>query len=114
MVNTSAVRFTNETLKPLELVPEILKRQDRIAYVVFDSEVAATKNGTAAIKNGRMIEAANIEELAEKLGLDSAKLKETVDSYNEGVDDFGRSTMGKITPNIKICAACCAYFYVNS
>lgn len=97
LVNASAVRFTNETLKPLELVPQILKQQDRIAYVVFDSEVAATKNGASAIKNGNMIEAATIEELAGKLGLDAAKLKETVDSYNEGVDEFGRSTMGKVT-----------------
>lgn len=97
LVNASAVRFTNETLKPLELVPEILKQQDRIAYVVFDSEVAATKNGTSAIKNGKMIEAATIEELAEKLGLDAAKLRETVDKYNEGTDEFGRSTMGKVT-----------------
>ncbi len=97
LVNKSGVRFTNETLKPLDLVPEVLAAEDRIAYVIFDADVYATKNGDAAVSKGRMIEAATIEELAAALELDVETVVATVAAYNEGVDEFGRETMGKIT-----------------
>lgn len=45
----------------------------------------------------RMKQADTIEELANELGMDAATLQATVDAYNNGEDEFGRSTMGKVT-----------------
>ena len=97
LVNKDAVRFTNETMKPMDLVPEVLGQEDRVAYVIFDADVVETSNGTAAYEKGKMIEADTLEELAEALGLDAEVLAATVAAYNEGQDEFGRATMGKVT-----------------
>ncbi|QUH24627.1 flavocytochrome c [Serpentinicella alkaliphila] len=97
LLNKDGVRFTNETLKPLDLVPQVLAQKDRVGYVIFDSEVAETSNGKAAIEKGRMIQAETIEELAQKLELDPAVVVESIKSFNDGVDEFGRGTVGKVT-----------------
>ena len=96
LVNKEGVRFVNETLKPLALVPEILSQIDREGYIIFDADVAATKNGTAAIDKARMIEANTVEELATALGLSPEAVKATIDAFNEGEDEFGRETVGKV------------------
>lgn len=97
LVNLEGVRFANETLSPKELVTEILGQTDRTAYFIFDQEIAETSDGKKAFTKGNGVSAETIEELALLIGLDPAKLKETVDAYNEGVDAFSRKTMGKIT-----------------
>lgn len=97
LVNKDGARFTNETLKPLDLVPEVLAQKDRVGYVIFDTDVFETKNGAAAVDKGKMIQADTIEELAEALGLDAEVVATTVAAYNEGQDAFGRETMGKVT-----------------
>ncbi|AKL94322.1 fumarate reductase flavoprotein subunit [Clostridium aceticum] len=97
LVNKDGERFANETLRPLDLVPEVLAQKDSVAYVIFDADVYATNNGKAAVERGGMIEADTIEELAEKLGLDAEVVAATVAAYNEGQDEFDRETMGKVT-----------------
>ncbi|SNS04776.1 fumarate reductase flavoprotein subunit [Anaerovirgula multivorans] len=97
LVNKDGARFANETLKPLDLVPEILAQKDRVGYVIFDADVFETKNGTAAVGKGKMIQTDTIEELAEALGLNAEAVGATVAAYNEGQDEFGRETMGKVT-----------------
>ncbi|MDP3487158.1 MAG: FAD-dependent oxidoreductase [Bacillota bacterium] len=96
LVNKEAKRFAAETLSPLQLVPQILAQTGRVGYVVFDSVVAATSNGKAAIANGQMVSADTIEALASKLGLNAEALGSTVDGYNAGQDEFGRTSMGVV------------------
>lgn len=97
LVNKSAVRFTNETAHRWDMVPEVAKQEGGVAYVIFDADVAETGNGKAAVDKAKMISADTIEELATKLGLDPAALVATVEAYNNGEDEFGRKTMGKVT-----------------
>ncbi|AOY76241.1 FAD-dependent oxidoreductase [Clostridium formicaceticum] len=97
LVNKDGVRFANETLKPLDLVPEVLAQKDAVAYVIFDADIYETSNGKNAVEKGKMIEADTIEELVEKFGLDAEVVAATVATYNEGQDEFGRETMGKVT-----------------
>jgi fumarate reductase flavoprotein subunit len=96
LVNTDGKRFTNETLKPLDLVPQILAQKDRTAFVIFDSNIAATSNGEAAVKKANMIKADTIEELAQKLKLKPEVVKATIEEYNAGKDEFKRETLGKV------------------
>ncbi|SES97859.1 fumarate reductase flavoprotein subunit [Natronincola peptidivorans] len=97
LVNKGAVRFTNETASRWDMVPDVAAQEDGVAFVIFDADVAETSNGAAAIRNARMIEADTIEELAAELGLDPATLATTIEAYNNGEDEFGRKTMGKVT-----------------
>ncbi|MFZ5969096.1 MAG: FAD-dependent oxidoreductase [Bacillota bacterium] len=97
LVNQKAERFADETMKPWDLASEILKQEEGIAYIVFDTDVYNTKDGKKAFEQGKGVTADTIEELAGKLGIDPVKLKETVDAYNAGQDAFNRKTMGKVS-----------------
>lgn len=74
-------------------------RPDDPGIDYFKSVAPATdwmETVNASIESGDILKADTIEELAEKAGLDPAKLKKTVDDYNtcceKGVDDlFGRN-----------------------
>jgi flavocytochrome c len=96
LVNKDAKRFVDETLKSLDLASEILKLQERMAYVIIDSDVFATKDGAKMIDKAKGVKADTIEDLATQLGLDPATLKATVDEYNAKSDAFGRKTFGKV------------------
>jgi flavocytochrome c len=96
LVNMDGKRFTNEELKPLDLVPEILSQKKRTSFVIFDSNIAETKNGQAAIKKANIIKADTIEELAQKLKLNPMVVKQTVEEYNSGKDEFSRQNLGKV------------------
>lgn len=97
LVNLKGNRFANETLPPKELATEILKQDDRTAYFIFDQEIADTKDGIKTVEKANAVKADTIEELAKLVGLDASILKQTIDEYNNGKDQFGRSTMGKVT-----------------
>ncbi|MBB6216189.1 flavocytochrome c [Anaerosolibacter carboniphilus] len=97
LVNKKAERFVDETMKPWDLGAEILKQEDRMAYIIFDTDVYNTKDGKKAVEQGKGVKADTIEDLAAQLGLDAAVLKATVDAYNGGQDPFNRKTMGKVT-----------------
>ncbi|MFT9493530.1 FAD-dependent oxidoreductase [Anaerosolibacter sp.] len=97
LVNKKAERFVDETMKPWDLAAEILKQEDNMAYIIFDTDVYNTKDGKKAFDQGKGVKADTIEELAAQLGLDAATLKATVDAYNAGQDPFNRKAMGKVT-----------------
>ncbi|MTI56688.1 flavocytochrome c [Geosporobacter ferrireducens] len=97
LVNLDGDRFVDETMKIWDLASEILKQKEGTAYIIFDTDVYDTKDGKKAFDLGKGIKADTIEELAVQLGLDPAKLKDTVDAYNAGQDPFNRKAMGKIT-----------------
>ncbi len=97
LVNKAAERFTSETQHRWDLVPQVASQEGGVAYVIFDTDVAETSNGKAAVSKAKMVQADTIEELATKLGLDPAALAATVEAYNNGEDEFERTSMGKIT-----------------
>jgi len=98
LVNQSGLRFTNEMLTRDKVSAAELEQEGCYAYVVFDQNL---RDGLKAIEkyvdNNLVVEAATIEELAEKLDIDPATLKNTLDTWNaavaSGVDEeFGRDT----------------------
>ncbi len=97
LVNTDAKRFANETMSSWDLASEILKQKERMAYIIFDTDVYNTPDGKKAVDKAKGVKADTIEDLAKQLGLDPAALKATVDEYNAKNDAFGRKTMGKVT-----------------
>ncbi|MDF2520087.1 MAG: hypothetical protein K0R84_715 [Clostridia bacterium] len=97
LVNKDAKRFVDETMSSWDLASEILKQQDSMAFVIFDTDVFNTSDGKKIVEKAKGIKADTIEDLAKQLGLDPAALKATVDEYNAKNDPFGRKTLGKVT-----------------
>ena len=91
-VNNSAERFTAEGFE----IPDVLLSQDKgEVYCIFDD--SGMNDGLKnLVGNGVITTADSPEELGEALGIDGAKLAETIDAFNEdikdGTDDaFGRA-----------------------
>ncbi|MBQ8068463.1 MAG: FAD-dependent oxidoreductase [Solobacterium sp.] len=91
-VNNSAERFTAEGFE----IPDVLLSQDKgEVYCIFDD--SGMNDGLKTlVGNGVITTADSPEELGEALGIDGAKLAETIDAFNEdikdGTDDaFGRA-----------------------
>ncbi|MFB9783618.1 FAD-dependent oxidoreductase [Rhodococcus baikonurensis] len=103
IVNLDGKRFVDENLN-YKIISSICVRQpEGIGFQVFDdsmmnrSQVAPTPaDFKSALADGYVIAADTVEELAEKLQIDPATLRATIDAYNGFVDDgvdpeFGRS-----------------------
>lgn len=98
LVNSEGRRFINEMETRDVVSAAELEQEGQYAYIIFDQKLrdglkAIEKYVTAEIT----VEADTIEELAEKIELDPATLKETLDNWNAMVaakDDteFGRNT----------------------
>ena len=117
MVNGQGKRFANEAQPYEDLVKEQYASEDRgecaiPCYLLFDA-VFRSKYALGHIKPGKLeqddkipddyyqsgllVKAASLEELAEKLGIDGATLRETVENFNRharlGEDpEFGRGS----------------------
>lgn len=96
VVNINGERFTNETAAPRTLASEILKQPEATGYIIYDSRVLGTPDGKKAFELGKGVQAASIEELAALISIDAEVLKKTVEDYNNGIDPFGRTVLGKI------------------
>jgi len=116
IVNKNGQRFQNEDASIGGKI--IYGQPDKVAFVVFDSKAVATDVVPEGAPKGRgpwvctcrylddwrkfpgaVKEASTIEELARKLGINSAGLLETVHQYNRYADagkdsDFGRINLG--------------------
>ncbi|MDD3369908.1 MAG: flavocytochrome c [Lachnospiraceae bacterium] len=98
LVNQSGKRFTDE-LQTRDVVSAAeLEQEGDYAYVIFDQRLREGLSATEKyIKNGIVVEAETVEELAEALEIDPATLAETVSTWNEAVAnqsdaEFGRDT----------------------
>ncbi len=98
LVNQSGERFTNELLTRDVVSAAELEQEGSYAYVIFDQNL---RDGLKAIekyvKAGIVQEGATIEELAEKIDVDPAVLKQTLDTWNASVaagkdEAFGRES----------------------
>ncbi len=77
----------------------ILEQDDKVAYLFFDEGLRKSLKATEEYFNmGLVTEADSVEELAEKLGIDKATMKASVDTYNKAVSskvdsEFGREDL---------------------
>ncbi|HAM62976.1 MAG: hypothetical protein A2Y20_08160 [Firmicutes bacterium GWF2_51_9] len=96
LVNFKGERFVNETLAPKALAAEILKTSEHSAYAIFDNRVLNTPDGKKFFEKGKGFQANTIEELAVLINIDAVTLLKTINDYNQGIDPFGRTVLGKI------------------
>lgn len=111
VINKESKRFLDEgydfhTHTYARYGQEILKQPGMIAYQLFDDKVEQYLRSDYRGRHVTRVKADTIEELAEKLDLDPAALRATIDEYNASIDESvpfdpnvkdGRATSG-ITP----------------
>ena len=95
-VNTQGQRFWNESQGYSEAARAVLAQPDGVAWVVFDSRIADIarqfEDFKQAEKQGAVMTAETLEELAAKAGLPSDELSQTITEIPmDGVDLFGRT-----------------------
>ena len=95
-VNTQGQRFWNESQGYSEAARAVLAQPDGVAWVVFDSRIADIarqfEDFKQAEKQGAVMTAETLEELAAKAGLPSDELSQTITEIPMGgVDLFGRT-----------------------
>lgn len=99
-VNKEGSRFVKEDGTRYEMsMAELEQTDDQMWLIVDSSQIAGDSSRTAQIESlmadGHTVSGETIEELAEKIGVDGAVLKETIDKYNEGMkngsDEFGKA-----------------------
>ena len=107
-VNKEGKRFVDETADRDTMVRAILSQTDASYYVISDRATSGLTEdnlnmfGIALddlIARGKVVEAATLEELAEKIGVPADVLTETVKTFNESCEtghdaEFGRPTYG--------------------
>lgn len=99
VVNQAGKRYISEGAWTQPISEETLKQPGGIGFLVFDSElrkrseVDVTLNSVVPAKS--VIKADTLEELAQKLGIDPAGLKDTIAKYNSycasGNDPLGKT-----------------------
>lgn len=100
LVNAKAQRFTDEAASYEKTSKAVMKTGEPFVYEIYDGNVAEQVFRVADYrKQGMVMEAQTLDELAQKAGLDAAALKQTVAEYNAGMekksDKFGRIIFGK-------------------
>jgi fumarate reductase flavoprotein subunit len=100
LVNAKAQRFTDEAASYEKTAVAVMKTGEPFVYEIYDENVTEQVYRIADYrKQGMVMEAQTLDELAQKAGLDAAALKQTVAEYNEGIekksDKFGRIIFGK-------------------
>lgn len=98
LVNKLGKRFYNESGNYTLTSAALLEQPDQIAYMVFDATMLKIGLMASYKEAGYFIEAATIEELAEKTGIDAKGLADEIARNQEfaakGVDeDFGRTNL---------------------
>lgn len=98
LVNQQGERFYNELETRDNVSAAITDLPESYAYLIFDNALAGRAKQVDYYKEqGVVVEADTIEALAEKIDVDPATLKKTLDTWNQAVTDkadkdFGRET----------------------
>ncbi|MDR1619294.1 MAG: FAD-dependent oxidoreductase [Clostridiales bacterium] len=103
LVNKEGKRFVDETRSRNDMSNAILNQPGGMAYSIADANNSGVVDGMAGgypvgdlIEKGTVIAGDTLEELAGKMGVDAATLKNTVEAFNAAVTshtdaEFGRS-----------------------
>jgi fumarate reductase flavoprotein subunit len=102
MVDLGGKRFVDETKYPGGLGTKMLDLPGKQAYEIFDeriyqlhSNISGLRSLASLFDSGLLKKAPTAEELAGRLGIDAAGLKQTIQDYNSaaggGKDAFGRT-----------------------
>lgn len=100
LVTKAGNRFIREDAPLTELVRKILPLPGRMAYLVIDDDgfrsysLQIQEESVRAVETGDVIRADSIEELARGFGIPASALRQTIDTYNRGVEE-GRDRLGK-------------------
>lgn len=98
LVSQKGQRFVNELDTRDNVSVEIIKLPEHYAYILFDQQVRDENRSVEEYVSNELVSQANmLEELAQKLSIDSKTLAKTVERYNQFVtakhdEDFGRTT----------------------
>ena len=117
IVNRSGERFVDESQSYKTLGRAVLDEEEGLGIQIFDQDVRDQSHRGIPLKDmdtieeaGHIFRADTLEELAEKAGIDPARLVATVEQYNrvatEGdQDDLGRTSLvsgvGALTPIVR-------------
>ena len=98
LINKDGKRFFNELDTRDAVSAAILKQKDGIAYLFFDSDMQKSLKATNGyIKQPYCLTGATLDEIAQKMGVDAATLKSTMDAWKAGKaagkDQFERADM---------------------
>ncbi|MDO5292308.1 MAG: FAD-binding protein [bacterium] len=86
-VNKEGNRFIDESKREMELASAIQSQTDGKIYYIYDQKLYdKTYRLQKHNKLGYHTKADSLEELADKLGIDAANLKTTVENYNKAVN----------------------------
>ncbi|MBP3710140.1 MAG: FAD-binding protein [Treponema sp.] len=113
-INKDGERFTNEGGRRDDICLAVFRQKDAIFYMLESGDGAGYVDITSPnwksadgftfdyLKNNEFIYTADtLEELAQKLDMDAAKLKATVDAFNASVDS-GRDAFGRTLYSTKL------------
>jgi len=99
MVNKQGTRFTNEMGGPTVQTLAMLEQEDQAAFMVFDETMIRTVGFIRDFRDRGFFEQADsVEELANRIGINAAGLRDTVERYktfvrNDHDPEFGRTFM---------------------
>ena len=85
LVNTDGVRFCDEMHRRDVVSAAIIAEKDKFAFLIGSQDVYHSKIDQYTA-DGIVVKAETIKELAEQLGLDPVKLRQTVDTFNSYVE----------------------------
>ena len=85
LVNSDGDRFVDEEQRRDVVAQTILKQKDKIAYLIISKETYHKKTDDY-VKDGMVVQAGSLEELAQKIGIDPARLKATAAKYSGYVE----------------------------
>jgi fumarate reductase flavoprotein subunit len=85
LVNADGRRFVDEEHRRDTVAQAILKQRNKHAFLIVSKDVYHPKISDY-IKDGFVVQADTLEALAQKIGIDPATLRQTVDKYNGYVD----------------------------
>ncbi len=95
-VNKNGKRFVDESCRERFYglnTEEGMKQPDHIWFGIIDENINKTSLLHNMMHKAKPVQANTLEELAKKLGIDSAGLKQTVDKYNKDLETVGYDTV---------------------
>lgn len=98
LVSQKGQRFVNELDTRDKVSAEIIKLPEHYAYILFDQQVRNENKAVEEyVSHDLVVQADTINDLADKLSIDSNTLSQTVERYNQFAEtkrdeDFGRTT----------------------